>query len=305
MKYSFDNSLENPRNPSNPPRRVRLGSHSYNEMAEVAIQLLLDENDDWPILLEAQSRYDLAATATEPRPSSLYDLARALKAQGKRDEAIEQFETLRSRSQVSQQILFELIDLYVDIGDIGKAIETIEEGKNMFGTDSRYRYRQAELYQKADLLLTAARHYRTAVAEQNAEPPQRATNALYNAAILYGQRGNWKEVENSLNTLLQIDPANPKGLLMSASVALQNNEAARGRGFLDRILALPIEKRIENQVLLDMLPFPVGPLNAIRAYADHGDEHNASELLKLTIEEAEKRSMNDLVERLIKLNPQK
>jgi tetratricopeptide (TPR) repeat protein len=40
MKYSYDNSSANERNPFNPPRRVRYGSQTTDEMAELWLQVL-------------------------------------------------------------------------------------------------------------------------------------------------------------------------------------------------------------------------------------------------------------------------
>jgi hypothetical protein len=40
MHYSFDNSAENPRNPSFPPQRVTYGARSSDEMAELMLQVL-------------------------------------------------------------------------------------------------------------------------------------------------------------------------------------------------------------------------------------------------------------------------
>ena len=40
MRYVFDNSAANPRNPNRPPRRVRFGPKSTDEMAEMTLQLL-------------------------------------------------------------------------------------------------------------------------------------------------------------------------------------------------------------------------------------------------------------------------
>jgi tetratricopeptide (TPR) repeat protein len=85
MRYSYDNSASNPRNPSRPPQRVKAGWRSADEMGEVAIQLLLDRPSDRLLLDEAQARYDLAsgvATAT-----SWYNLALALDYQDRNAEA--------------------------------------------------------------------------------------------------------------------------------------------------------------------------------------------------------------------------
>lgn len=42
MEITFDNSASNPRNPSNPPRRVRYGTNTTDEMAELWMQFLPD-----------------------------------------------------------------------------------------------------------------------------------------------------------------------------------------------------------------------------------------------------------------------
>ncbi len=53
MSWTFDNSDENPRNPSVPARRVRYGPGSRDEMAEVAIQALVPEGTSRAPLLAA------------------------------------------------------------------------------------------------------------------------------------------------------------------------------------------------------------------------------------------------------------
>lgn len=50
MEYSYDNSSENPRNPFNPPRPVKLGFRSTDEMGEVAIHLFVNSWDQFPKL---------------------------------------------------------------------------------------------------------------------------------------------------------------------------------------------------------------------------------------------------------------
>lgn len=85
MRYSYDNSAANPRNPSRPPQRVKAGWRSADEMGEVAIQLLLDQESDRLRLDEAQARYDLASGAAAA--TSWYNLAVALDYQDRRTEA--------------------------------------------------------------------------------------------------------------------------------------------------------------------------------------------------------------------------
>jgi len=50
MRYQFDNSTGNPRNPSHPPRRVQYGLQTTDEMAELWFQLLPIRPSEGPIL---------------------------------------------------------------------------------------------------------------------------------------------------------------------------------------------------------------------------------------------------------------
>jgi tetratricopeptide (TPR) repeat protein len=50
MRFAFDNSAANARNPNNPPRRVRFGQKSTDEMAEVTLQLLPVDPATLPVL---------------------------------------------------------------------------------------------------------------------------------------------------------------------------------------------------------------------------------------------------------------
>lgn len=61
MRYIFDNSAENPRNPSSPPRRVVGGYNSSDEMAEANLQFLLDDFGDFKAFQFAQIRYEAEA----------------------------------------------------------------------------------------------------------------------------------------------------------------------------------------------------------------------------------------------------
>ncbi len=89
MRYSYDNSASNPRNPSRPPQRVKAGWRSADEMGEVAIQLLLDQQSDRLHFDEAQARYDLASGAASA--TSWYNLAVALDYQNRNTEAEEAY----------------------------------------------------------------------------------------------------------------------------------------------------------------------------------------------------------------------
>ena len=50
MEYTYDNSAQNPRNPHDPPQRVRYGLHSADEMGDLTLQVLPRRAADLPRL---------------------------------------------------------------------------------------------------------------------------------------------------------------------------------------------------------------------------------------------------------------
>ncbi len=87
MRYTYDNSADNPRNPSVPPRRVRLGNQSTDEMGTLSFEALPDAPGDLPVLSESLARQRLIEN---PRNwLALTNLGAALHIQGRYDEAIE------------------------------------------------------------------------------------------------------------------------------------------------------------------------------------------------------------------------
>ena len=124
MRFHYDNSAHNPRNPSSPPRRVSSGNRSSDEMGHLWLQVLpRGEGDQRAVLQEALMRHRLEndpasasahfnlgvlllgrkgaagaighlrnAVRLEPaQPMAWNDLGAALQAEGKVEEALEQF----------------------------------------------------------------------------------------------------------------------------------------------------------------------------------------------------------------------
>jgi len=56
MRYTYDNSADNPRNPNHPPKRVEYGPQSTDEMAELWLQLLTKNPLDLKVLSEAYEK---------------------------------------------------------------------------------------------------------------------------------------------------------------------------------------------------------------------------------------------------------
>jgi tetratricopeptide (TPR) repeat protein len=125
MRFHYDNSSSNPRNPSIPPRLVTAGNQATNEMGHLWLQVLTPEGGDDRAVLQAavmSHRLDLdpsnaaahfnlgalllgrkdypgaishlrgALLADPEEPMALNDLGVALQAQGHLEEALEEFQ---------------------------------------------------------------------------------------------------------------------------------------------------------------------------------------------------------------------
>jgi hypothetical protein len=87
MEFFYDNSASNVRNPSRPPRRVRSGERSLDEMGNVTLQLA-PEPAAAEVLRESKYRRLLGGG---PDARAEYNLGNALMRQGRLDEAIVRF----------------------------------------------------------------------------------------------------------------------------------------------------------------------------------------------------------------------
>ena len=89
MRFTYDNSADNPRNPSDPPRHVRAGNQSSDEMAHLQLQVRPRRAADLVLLRESLYRH--AITRNPANPWSYYELGNALLEQDRVDEAAQQY----------------------------------------------------------------------------------------------------------------------------------------------------------------------------------------------------------------------
>ncbi len=89
MRFTFDNSAGNPRNPNDPPLRVRAGNRSSDEMAHLQLQVRPRRAADLVLLRESLYRH--AIRRNPANPWSYYELGNALLEQDRLDEAARQY----------------------------------------------------------------------------------------------------------------------------------------------------------------------------------------------------------------------
>ena len=86
MKWTYDNSSRNERNPHDPPERVRAGDRASDEMAHLWLQVLPARSEDRALLQEATMRARLRKYPGDF--VALANLGSVLESAGKSDEAI-------------------------------------------------------------------------------------------------------------------------------------------------------------------------------------------------------------------------
>jgi len=100
MRYTYDNSAENPRNPSRPPRRVRFGGRSTDEMGYLLIEVLTGSpadrahlaEDFWAHETEKEIEAHRARIAADRRdPAPHRELAALLLRRGDTEAAVRHF----------------------------------------------------------------------------------------------------------------------------------------------------------------------------------------------------------------------
>jgi tetratricopeptide (TPR) repeat protein/mono/diheme cytochrome c family protein len=134
MRYHYDNSTDNPRNPNNPPQEVKGGNRSIDEMGHLWLQVLpVGAGDQRAALQEGLVRQRL-----EKYPEDFtanYDLGETLLGRGDAAGAIPYFETAAKANPASPVAATEL---GVALFSAGKLEEAEESFKTALVLDAGY-----------------------------------------------------------------------------------------------------------------------------------------------------------------------
>ncbi len=107
IEYHYDNSDANPQNPSRPPRRVRYGQNSTDEMGSLTLQVTTADLAARRVLGEASLRHEISKAGGYDGPL-LLQLATLLRDLQRHDEALRTIAEVREREPLRFEALFEL-----------------------------------------------------------------------------------------------------------------------------------------------------------------------------------------------------
>ena len=235
MRWAYDNSADNVRNPNHPPRRVVTGNRSSDEMSHLWIQVLPKKREDLKVLQIAlmkrrlerypndfEAFFNLGAAlqsmgkqeesmdylhqALQVRPDDATahnNLGAALQSLGKKDEAGEQFrEALKSRPDYPDAH-FNLGTLLLSQGQAGEAAEQFRAVLRQRPEDAdSYNYLGSALALQGDLA-GAATEFEHAL---RANPDH--VGAHYNLATLLARQGDLARATAEFEVAVRLDPEN-------------------------------------------------------------------------------------------------
>lgn len=230
MRYTYDNSAENPRNPVSPPGRVQYGWQTGDEMGEMYIQVLTRTEDDRAVLHRSFQQkamaddlagYEGLIARGAPNAAALHDDAAFLYLELRRyDEAVRHFEAATRVPPRAPFAFFNLATALMLAGRVSEAIPHYQEAVRLNPDYAVAHNNLGRALEQAGRPEEAVRHYREAV---RAAP--RLAAAHNNLGLALIRRGELDEATARLEEALRLDPG-------AADAHYNLGHALRARGDL-------------------------------------------------------------------------
>jgi Tfp pilus assembly protein PilF len=208
MQIIYDNSAENPRNPTIPPERVLLGRRSRDEMGEIVVSLLMDSERDQALL---QRAFELKTAA----------------------KRIEQLEFLARCDPNDAETQFMLGVKFQGLGDIQRAIDHYERAIRIDSNHSRSRNNLGSCYRKAGRISDAMVQYTEAI--RIYPDDARAHN---NLGSIHLAQGDLDLAASQFDAALRINPDFQEAEYNLGALALHRKDLAAARVHFERVLTL-------------------------------------------------------------------
>jgi len=207
MRYHYNNSSANIRNPNNPPKRVTAGNSSTDEMGHLWLQVLPVANSDQRgAVQEALMKHRL-----EKYPgdfSAEFNLGALMMDQGKPAEAIPYFEKAVLSQPTSALAANEMGVAQMAQSNLPDAWKQFQQAVNLDPgyTDARFNLASAEA--AGHVWASAAKDFRQVLAEapQNAKAMQHLGEVLYLWGDDFARAGNFQQAASRYQEALTYRP---------------------------------------------------------------------------------------------------
>jgi Flp pilus assembly protein TadD len=204
MRYSYDNSENNPRNPHSPPRRVTAGNQSTDEMCHLWLQVVpktSDGSDRRVVLQEALMRHKLARFPGDYAAN--YNLGSLLLFRGDPSGSLTFFEqSVQARPQ-SASGLNGLAAALVASGQIDRATEVLRRGIAADPNSVDTHYNLANALEAGDNLTESASEFEWVLRHR----PTDAESEARLGSVL-AQMNDYAKAEIHLRRALSLNPHN-------------------------------------------------------------------------------------------------
>jgi tetratricopeptide (TPR) repeat protein len=220
MRYTYDNSAENPRNPNRPPRRVIAGLRSSDEMAHLQLQVAPRSALDGSVLKEALNRHALQKNPDDAW--AYYELGNALRDQDRVADAMAAYRSAVARDGGHAAAHNNLGVLLAEQRNTTQAIDHYRVALATEPDFADAHYNLANALRAAGGADEAIRHYREAL---------RLEPRLYEAHINLGEalasRGRIGEALERFREAVRLQPASAQAHnSLGAGLGLQGDLAA-------------------------------------------------------------------------------
>jgi tetratricopeptide (TPR) repeat protein len=212
MRFTYDNSDGNPRNPSHPARRIHWGPRSSDEMGALWIEALPRHAEDVPLFMSDNAaramRADIGHAEAEVQarpedaPARNFLAAKYLQA-GRVPDAVAQLDRalrLKPDDAEAHSNLGIALQLQNRLAD---AIQELQTAARLKPADDRVHVNLGNVLQAAAQREAAVREYRRAI-DINSEN----ADAHFNLAVILGPQGRLDEAIAHLRRALTINPQN-------------------------------------------------------------------------------------------------
>ena len=179
MRYTLDNSSENPRNPRSPPVRVLAGNRSEDEMATLTLQLLTESGEARRQVTESVSRHRVERY---PRsPIARLNLGAVLAEQGRFAEAAAQLTEGLALEPGNVELEMNLGAVLASLGRLPEALEHLETALRLSPGNAQILSNLAQVEALRGRFDASAEHYRAVLASSPRDA--RANRGLANALL--------------------------------------------------------------------------------------------------------------------------
>jgi Flp pilus assembly protein TadD len=236
MRYTYDNSKGNVRNPNSPPLRVKAGNRSVDEMGHLWLQVLprpLSHAEEDPRVLLEQAWMQNSLRKNPKDHTALYNLASADLISSDYRPAIDLYRRILTVTPTEIRSLIALGTALDGAGDWHQAKNEYEKALAIDPQSADARFDLAHLEAKHGNYAAAQQEYRRLLAENPKDTA--AHNELGGVLVALNQT---VEAQQEFEAAIAIAPNNFDALYNLAGIESDNNELSRAAELLERALKL-------------------------------------------------------------------